>query len=180
MKKKILMAILLTAVLGLAACTSEKTSSTNINITTTTDEGTKEYNYSSENVNGEVTTESSVTETPAGDEAADELVSFCEDMDRDLTEKWDTDEGDGHDITYDPDRIYVHTWEADIRSEKDADPEYYKNSIIPSWIQATEDWRKTLDGKGLTDVGITYQYLSADQSIALFTIKDGEIVDSIF
>lgn len=38
---------------SLTACASESTSTTSFNVTTTTDEGTTEYNYSSEFANGE-------------------------------------------------------------------------------------------------------------------------------
>lgn len=58
----------------LIGCTSESTSTTEFNVTTTTDEGTKEYNYKSENNNGDVTTSSTVTETPA--EEDDDTISY--------------------------------------------------------------------------------------------------------
>lgn len=67
-----LVSIVLTALL--VGCTSESTSTTEFNVTTTTDEGTKEYSYKSENNNGDVSTSSTVTETANDDE--DDTVSY--------------------------------------------------------------------------------------------------------
>lgn len=47
---------------------------------TTTDEGTKDYNFKAENSNGEITTESTVDETPA----SDDVEEYAEDDDPDL------------------------------------------------------------------------------------------------
>lgn len=47
---------------SLTACASESTSTTSFNVTTTTDEGTTEYNYSSEYANGEFSSTEEYTE----------------------------------------------------------------------------------------------------------------------
>jgi hypothetical protein len=70
MKKISLVLIGLIMVGSLVGCASESTSTSQFNITTTTDEGTTEYNYSAELNNGEWTTSSSVTETPAAESMA--------------------------------------------------------------------------------------------------------------
>lgn len=74
MKKIILGLVSIVLAVSLAGCTSESTSTTEFNVTTTTDEGTKEYNYTAENNNGEVTTNTTVTETPAEDE--DDSIAY--------------------------------------------------------------------------------------------------------
>ena len=70
MKKISLALIGLMMVGSLVGCASESTSTSQFNITTTTEEGTTEYNYSAELNNGELTTSSSVTETPAAENMA--------------------------------------------------------------------------------------------------------------
>ena len=59
-------ALLLTAVVlaSLTGCESHSESTTNVQVTTTTDEGTTEYNYSSETTDGESTSETTVTKSP--------------------------------------------------------------------------------------------------------------------
>ncbi len=69
MMKKIslgFMGIILAA--SMAGCSTQSTSTTELTLTTTTDEGTKEYNYTSEINNGDFSESSTVTETPADDE----------------------------------------------------------------------------------------------------------------
>ncbi|WP_026662299.1 hypothetical protein [Butyrivibrio proteoclasticus] len=79
MKKISLALIGLMMVGSLVGCASESTSTSQFNITTTTDEGTTEYNYSAELNNGELTTSSSVTETPAAENMAYEETADQDD-----------------------------------------------------------------------------------------------------
>ena len=74
MKLKIVLACALVCAASLAGCTSEHSSTTTANFTVETDEGTTSYNYSSEDNNGEVTTESNVTTTPAAEETTEETT----------------------------------------------------------------------------------------------------------
>ena len=185
MKRKIFIAAVLAMALGLTACTSESTSSTNVNISTTTDEGTKEFSYSTENNNGEVTTESSVTETPAEDtdtageegsvEASDAMMTLIDELDSNLTANWDTEEGDGHDISYDEDWVYVHTWDSNASSIDSIDEAEFRDTIIPSWVDATTAWRQDFDGAGLENVGITFQCVTEQEGDVIFTIENGEV-----
>ncbi|MBO6147854.1 MAG: hypothetical protein J6O55_00785 [Lachnospiraceae bacterium] len=49
----------------MTGCTTSHTSTTEVNVTTTDESGTKEYNFSAEDNNGEVSVEESTAETPA-------------------------------------------------------------------------------------------------------------------
>ncbi|MCR5025092.1 MAG: hypothetical protein K6A90_12280 [Lachnospiraceae bacterium] len=61
----------------LSGCSLTSTSTTEVNFSTTTDEGTKDYNFKAENNNGEITTESTEDETPA----SDDVEEYAEDDD---------------------------------------------------------------------------------------------------
>ncbi|MCR4834406.1 MAG: hypothetical protein K5900_12595 [Butyrivibrio sp.] len=64
--RKITTVITATILMGaMCACSSETTSYSEVTYTETTDEGTTEYKKTTENNNGNVTTETTVTETPA-------------------------------------------------------------------------------------------------------------------
>ncbi|MBQ8665793.1 MAG: hypothetical protein IJ526_02905 [Lachnospiraceae bacterium] len=191
-KKGSLIAVALVMSMMLVACKSESTSSTTVNFSTTTDEGTKEYSYTSENNNGEVTEESSYSETPATEDAdaedavaADQetnpaLDEYANKLYDDLANGWDTDEGDGHRVTYDPDRLFVTVWQNEIATIDDITQEEIEDKVIPYWLNSVSEWRQAMDEEGLQDVGITFQYVYNDQDIAILVIEDGEVVYTVF
>ena len=196
MKKLFLLTVLISAV-SLTACTHESSSTTSFDISTTTDEGIKNYSYKSENVNGEVTTESSVTETTNdededdmeyevadgddteyevadGDEIDSGVVMEAEWLDEGLADAWDNDSC-GHDVSYDEDTIYVHIWSGEIESSDELDEESMRNDTIPSWIEATQDWMEEFKNDGMEDLHICLQDVSEPNGEVFFTIEDGEV-----
>ena len=171
----------------LVACKSESTSTTTVNFSTTNDEGTKEYSYTSENNNGEVTEESSYTETPITDEAEaaddeidDALWNYGVALDDSLESGWDSEGGDGHRVTCDPDRLYVHTWQAGLSSIDNLDEDNFVNDVIPKWQGYYDDWRQEMDEAGLEDVGLSYFFDYDDQDTTIFSIEDGQLTYSVF
>lgn len=190
MKKRAMILAVLMAALSLSACTSESTSTTTINVETTTDEGTKEYSYKSENHNGEVTTETNVTETPAADNGAEEETDAAEEVDAGtleeaewldslLTEKFD-DEDAGHRVTYNPKEIYVSIWQKGITGPDDVNEEEFRSNVLESWVEATKGWKEQFEEDGNGDVYLSFQYIADDESQALFTIEDGEVTYFVF
>ena len=199
-KTGIILAVLLVA-LSLAACKSESTSTTSFNVTTTTDEGTKEYNYKAEEKNGKVTTESSVTETPAdqdtdedseeyetaeviNEESTDEdidpaVMEEAEWIDDLLAKQWDNN-NDGHSVYVDPDAIYVHIWSEGASNAEDLDQEQFRDEILPSWVSSAEQMREQFEEDGLGDLHLTIQYISDQSDAAFFTIEDEEVVFFVF
>ncbi len=78
--KRTAVTILLSSILAcaiLTGCETTTTSTSNVTISTTDENGTKEYNYTEEYNNGVVTTETTVTETSANNETEnDESVYY--------------------------------------------------------------------------------------------------------
>ncbi len=196
MRKKIL-SVLIAAltVAALCGCTSTHTSTTEVNVQTTTDEGTKDYNFKSENNNGEITTESTVNETPAGEDAEDveegeetaledddPVADAAEYVDDRVYSVWDKD-GCQHRVSYDPDEIYVHICSDAVNSKDDLDEETIRNEVLPAWLDEISSWRAELDERGLENVELCLQYvntLDADEIEVFFTIEGGEVTGLIF
>ena len=185
MRKKIVMAITLALTVAFAGgCTSTSTSTTEVNLSATTDEGTKDYSFKEENNNGDITTEESYVETPTADtestgtdESSDDPVKDAAVfIDGEVGSLWGND-GRGRRVTLDPDEIYVQVWSDDITSVDDLDEDAIRNDVIPSWMDAVESWRSELDSRGLNDVEICLQYISAntDEELVFFTIEGGEL-----
>ncbi len=180
MKKSLLIMMMLVAAVGVSACTSESTSTTTVDVTTTTDEGTKEYSYKSENNNGDVTTETNVTETPAGEEGAEEveidedLMGYAENIDATLSMDWDDDES-GHDVSCDPDTVYVHVWSETVMDASELNEDEFREQIIPSWEKASSDWQSEMEEEGIEGMHVCFQYLAGDKETVIFTVEDGKI-----
>jgi len=190
MKKKIVTAIVLALTVAFTGgCTSTSTSTTEVNFSTTTDEGTKNYNYKEENNNGDITTEETYDETPASDtEDADTAESSGDPVkdaavfiDGEVDSLWGND-GRGRRVTFDPDEIFVQVWSKGVTTVDDLDEDAIRNDVIPSWMDAINSWRSELDSRGLEDVEICFQYITdnANEELVFFTIEGGELIYLVF
>ncbi|MCR5746496.1 MAG: hypothetical protein K6G03_02205 [Lachnospiraceae bacterium] len=202
MKKSVFaLAVLLSAV-SLAGCTSEHTSTTTVDVTTSTDEGTKEYSFKSENNNGEVKTETSVNEIPAGTEStagvsetdddsdfetadgstaeiSDDLMAYAEYLDGVLADGWDNETA-SHKISCDPDKIYVHVWDTRFDSADKMDADEFVKEVVPSWEEASVSWLDDLKKNGLGEVHTYFQYITPDTNTVFATIEDGKATYVVF
>ncbi len=185
MKKSL--AILLTAFMAatLVACTSEHSSSTNVNVTTTTDEGTKEYNYTEEVKNGEVTTSETVTETPAGENATDAA---------DATDETSADEFDEDSVTYRIETGYLHV-EAPSKDDYWMEVLQFENTTkLSTWQVENGTFMATVaanidNGRGYVIVGayedkdgepFTYVIIPVNiEGHEIVSVEDGVAVDSL-
>ncbi|WP_026495762.1 hypothetical protein [Butyrivibrio sp. WCD3002] len=195
MKAKILFICTLFCAASLAGCKTEHTSTTTMNYSVETDDGTTSAEYKVENNNGEITTESSKTETPADTEEVteeasaadneeeydfpDEVVQKAEWIDQVLTDQWDS-ETTSHHTTYDESWIYVQVAGTGLESAEDADSESFTQEIIPSWLDAVNSWEEDWTDDDSSPIPVCLQYTNDDMSTAIFTIEDGQITYSAF
>lgn len=195
MKAKIAFICALFCAASLAGCKTEHTSTTTMNYSVETDDGTTSAEYKIENNNGEITTESSETSTPANtqevtEEASeadnaeetnvpDEVIKKAEWIDQILSEQWDS-ETTSHNTTCDENWIYVQIAGTGLESDKDADPESFTQEIIPSWLDAVNSWEEDWSEEGSAHIPVCLQYTTDDMSTAIFTIEDGQITYSLF
>ncbi|WP_026525978.1 MULTISPECIES: hypothetical protein [unclassified Butyrivibrio] len=195
MKAKIAFICALFCAASLAGCKTEHTSTTTMNYSVETDEGTTSAEYKVENNNGEITTESTETSTPAEaedvtEEAAetdageeydipDAVVQKAEWIDQLLSEQWDSDTT-SHNTTYDESWIYVQIAGTGIESAEDADAESFTQEVIPSWLDAVNSWEEDWAEDDSAPIPVCLQYTNDDMTTALFTIEEGQITYSAF
>lgn len=189
MKRNAIIAAVMASMVMLAGCSHTSTSETTANFTIETDEGSQEYNYSSDlsatvgtenglEIDGNVTADT--TDTAGTDESVDEAVlDAARYIDGILCDQWDDDDSD-HRVTCDDDEIYVQVWNAGTSDADDLDEAQFQESVIPSWMEAVESWRAEVDGRGLSNVEICMQYVSDSSDTAFFTIEGGEVTYNVF
>ncbi|MCR4591165.1 MAG: hypothetical protein K5668_10145 [Lachnospiraceae bacterium] len=177
MKNRVLTAVLMAMILAaLSGCSSTSTSTTEVNVSTTTDEGTKDYNFKTENNNGEITTEKSVEETPAENAEDDETAEAAGFVDERVEAAWNQEDR-GYRVTYDPDEIFVQIWSDGVSTKDDLDESALRDDVIPAWLNEISTWREELDSRGLDNVELCLQYISdnSDEDLVFFTIEGGEL-----
>ena len=92
-----------------------------------------------------------------------------------LREKWDKVTKE-HRVTFDDDgQIYVQIWRAETTEIPEEDKAVFEDDIIPSWIEATEDWLKNIQEGGLDEAKILFQYCSGDEETVFFELDDSEL-----
>ena len=96
-------------------------------------------------------------------------------IDEVLSEKWDKETKE-HRVTFDDDgQIYVQIWREETTEIPEEDKAVFEDDIIPSWIEATEDWLKTIREGGLDEAKILFQYCSGDEKTVFFELDDSKL-----
>ena len=179
MKNKIVLIMAAVMIVGLTGCESHSTSSTEVEFSTSTDEGTTAYSYSSETVDGETTEESSVTEEieVTADET-DETESFDtddSDLDIEMPESVETDGDKWSDDIYNM-SYFVNDSGNIVIEVPETDTDYWRNIEIND-VDATVEFisdEVTDDGEYYVELKATIDNGDAEIIMGHFTIDNGD------